>query len=603
MSDETFRDELVTFSLEGEADGDRRSASGPTAAATGDSPAIDPLHRPRLLPVVIRLVYGRLAASGSRGRAGGHGGPAARRAAVLGFLSGLGSDELAELFALMIRPFLAPAGVSTGVSPPGVGGGEERDEGPAEWDDAAGGAVQVREVLERAAGITPAHLGGVSASRQAGFLKMAQEVAKQLGQKALPYVERILGLVLVLLEHSNAVSEEDRRARGRGGAGADDGAGEMDVEDDEASADDEIDDAEATAEGKASLTGTPTSSAVVAGKATLRGKIAPGALRALCLRALSELFSQFSTTFDFTAQEEALWPALAGPISRLPASTIGAVRKPALLSLAETLTESEALLPMFSSESGNGGAAFIPAVLDCISAGSASGRLAGPAVVGSALTFVERLLRYDSGSLLAPHLNHLISNFAARLSVSGTSGSGGSGGGGMGLDSHTEQGLMILARVAEMATSGPLGAGGGGGAIDPASMSQLVALLVPSLQPDRRGSDEAKSSILRTVAALARRVDLPGARKAWPALSRLLGPAGARPSGMAAAAPRGELVHALEALASRSDLAASAGPAVSLVSELNARDPVALDEPDFGRAVPAYNSLSEGTGWHDVVAA
>lgn len=610
MSDETFRDELVTFSLEGETDSSNsRSASGPTG--TDDSPAIDPQHRPRLLPVVIRLVYGRLAASGSRGRAGGHGGPAARRAAVLGFLSGLGSDELAELLALMIRPFLpflaTTTTTTTTVSPPEVGGGEERDEGPAEWDDVAGGAVQAREVLEKAAEITPASLGGVSASRQAGFLKMAREVAKQLGQKALPYVERMLGLVLVLLQHSNAVSEADRLARGSaspdgsGGEGGAEAAGEMGVDDDEAVADEEMDDVEAPAEANA-LAGTPTS--VVAGKPSLRGKIAPGALRALCLRALSELFSQFSTTFDFAAHGDALWPALAGPISRLPASTIGAVRKPALLSLAETLTESEALLPMFSSsESGNsgGGAAFIPAVLDCISAGSASGRVAGPAVVGSALTFVERLLRYDGGSLLAPHLNHLISNFAARLSVSGTT-SGNSGSGGGGLDSHTEQGLAILARVAEMATSGPLG-GGGGGAIDPASMSQLVSLLVPSLQPDRRGSDEAKSSILRTVAALARRVDLPGARKAWPALSRLLGPAGARPSGMAAAAPRGELVRALEALASRPDLAASAGPAVTLVSELNARDPVALDEPDFGRAVPAYNSLSEGTGWRDVVAA
>lgn len=616
MNDETFRNELVTFSLESEVDGGGASASlfssvssGTTANEAGT--VIDPLHRPRLLPVVIRLVYGRLAASGSRGRAGGHGGPAARRAAVLGFMSGLGSDELAELFALMVRPFL-PMTTPSSSEDPEAGGGEERDEGPAEWDDAAGGAVQAREVLEKMAGITSAHLGSVSASRQAGFLKMAKEVAKQLGQKALPYVERLLELVLVLLEHSNAVSGAEQQAlssnsQNRGGE-AGGGVVEMDEEEEnEAVLDEEMDDVGVGVETKeANIAGTPSSpsSSVVAivGKPSLRGKLAPGALRTLCLRTLSELFSQFSTTFDFAAHEGALWPALADPIARLPASTIGAERKPALLALAETLTESEALLPMFSSTTGKGGEALIPAVLDCISAGSASGRVAGPAVVGSALTFVERLLRYDGGSLLGPHLNHLISNFAARLSVNGTAGSGvGSGGG---LDSHTEQGLTILARVAEMATSGPLGAAGGGsGAVDAASMSKLVALLMPSLQPDRRGSDEAKSSILRTVAALALRVDSPGARKAWPALSRLLGPAGARPSGMAAAAPRGELVRALEALASRPDLAASAGPAVSLVTELNARDAMALDEPDFGRAVPAYNSLSEGTGWEDVVAA
>ncbi|CAN0538062.1 unnamed protein product, partial [Ectocarpus sp. 12 AP-2014] len=452
--------------------------------------------------------------------------------------------------------------------------------------------------------ITQARVGGVSASRQAGFLKMAREVAKQLGQKALPYVERVLGLVLVLLEHSNAASEAGRRRAdaGNGSSSSNNNqAGDIDEDEEEVDDDDEA-------------CGTPAASSVVAGRHyPSTGKISPGALRTLCLRALSELFSQFSTTFDFAAHSRALWPALADPIARLPASTIGATRKPALLAFAETLSESEALLPMLSPSStggggggGGGGEALIPAVLDCISAGSAGGRVAGPAVVGSALTFVERLLRHDGGSLLGPHLNHLISNFAARLSVRDTS-----GGSGRGLDSHTEQGLAILARVAEMATSsdpplgsGGSGGGGGGGAVDPASMSKLVALLIPSLQPDhRRGSDEAKISIIRAVAALALRVDSPGARKAWPALSRLLGPAGARPSGMAAAAPRGELVRALEALAGRPDLAPAAAAAVALVVELNARDAVALDEPDFGRVVPAFNSLSEGTGWADIVAA
>ncbi|CAN0258725.1 unnamed protein product [Ectocarpus sp. 6 AP-2014] len=594
MNDETFRDELVTFSLESEVPGTVGSgdvsiiSSGSAAAA--DPATIDPLHRPRLIPVVIRLVYGRLAASGSRGRAGGHGGPAARRAAVLAFLSGLASEELSELFALMVRPFLTPAMMTSSSSEE-----QERDEGPAaEWEEAED-VVRAVRVLERAAGITRARVGGVSASRQAGFLKMAREVAKQLGQKALPYVETVLGLVLVLLEHSNASSEADRRKADAGNSSSSNQAGDMDVDEEQVDDDDEAG-------------GTPAASSVVAGRRyPSTGKISPGALRTLCLRALSELFSQFSTTFDFAAHSGALWPALAGPIARLPASTIGATRKPALLAFAETLSENEALLPTFSPSStagGGGGEALIPAVLDCISAGSASGRVAGPAVVGAALTFVERLLRHDGGSLLTPHLNHLISNFAARLSVRDTS-----GGSGRGFDSHTEQGLAILARVAEMATSSdpPLGSGGGGGdggAVDPASMSKLVALLIPSLQPDhRRGSDEAKISILRAVAALALRVDSPGARKAWPALSRLLGPAGARPSGMAAAAPRGELVRALEALAGRPDLAAAAAAAVALVADLNARDAAALDEPDFGRVVPAFNSLSEGTGWADIVAA
>lgn len=599
MNDETFRDELVTFSLESKSGDSGALVSRPSSGAnTADDarPAINPLHRPRLLPVVIRLVYGRLAASGSRGRAGGHGGPAARRAAVLAFLSSLASEELAELFALMVRPFLEPIpSASKAVETIHVREEEDnRDEGPAEWEDGiAVEAAQAREVLERVAGVTSERLENVPGARQAGFLKMVKEVSKQLGQRALPYIEKLLGLVFVLLEHSNVVSEAERRARSEQEYRMESGDG-MEVDVDIEAADDEDQNLIVT-------TGSnPTSS--FTGGANLKGRIAPGVLRALCLRALSSLFSHFSTTFDFTAHQEVLWLALAEPIARLPASTIGATRAPALLALADTLSDSDALLPMLSPTSGKGGEYLIPAVLGCISAGSSSGRIASPAVVGSALTFVERLLRYNEGSLLGPHLNYLISNFAARLSVSGTSGKGVGGGGA--LDSHTEQGLTILAQVAEMATAGPLGAaGGGGGTVDAASMSKLVALLVPSLQPERRASDEAKSSILRTVTALARRVDSAGARRAWPTLSRLLGPAGARPSGMAAVGPRGELVSALEALASRSDLGASAGPAVSLVAELNARDAVALDEADFSRVVPAYNSLSEGSGWKDIVTA
>ena len=73
MDDETFRDELVTFSLSTEGGGGRGSASTsaslmPASSSSSSSPSssgatvadaepsINPAHRPRLLPVVIRLV-------------------------------------------------------------------------------------------------------------------------------------------------------------------------------------------------------------------------------------------------------------------------------------------------------------------------------------------------------------------------------------------------------------------------------------------------------------------------------------------------------------------------------------------------------------------
>ena len=63
------------------------------------------------------------------------------------------------------------------------------------------------------------------------------------------------------------------------------------------------------------------------------------------------------------------------------------------------------------TSSDKGGGALVPAVVECISAGTSGGRIASPAVVGSVLSIVERLLLYDHGRLLAPHLNRLISSF------------------------------------------------------------------------------------------------------------------------------------------------------------------------------------------------
>ncbi|CAM9948890.1 unnamed protein product, partial [Choristocarpus tenellus] len=605
MDDASFREQLVCFSLRGSSDSFSSSSvtggSG-TAAVDAEPVLVEPQHRPLLLPVVTRLVYGRLASWGSKGRAAGHGGPAARRAAVLAFLSGLSSDELASLFSLMFRPFLtqevttAAAGQlpllgRTAVCTAGRGGGDLVVD------------ADTTNVLRRAGYVGVEQVARVSASRQAGFLKMVKDVARQLGHRALPYVGGVLSLVLALLQHTNNLAASEVRGR-RGSGGyetqAKDGE-EVDIEGEG--------EAEAMEEEEEDMEGE---TGVVVPSSTDKPSwsyIASGTLRALCLRTLSELLSHFAGALDITPFSDALWKPLTTPITGLAASTIGAVRSPALLGLAVVVADREVLLPMLSTEKNGPGQALVPAVLDCLSAGSESGRLAGAAVMGSVLSFVERLLDHDGGHLLHPHLNRLIASFAARLNSATQRGGAGSGSGarGCGWDGHTERGMAILSRVAGMAAASEVIDGDvachQAGMIDAASMSQLIAILVPFLRPDRRASDVAKASILRTIAALANRADSPGARQAWSSLSRLLGPVGPRPSTMAAPLMRRELVGALKALGARVDLSSSAGPAMTLLGDLNALDASALDEPDFQRAVPAYNSLSEGSGWADVIMA
>ncbi|CAM9433513.1 unnamed protein product, partial [Discosporangium mesarthrocarpum] len=631
--DSSFREQLVRFSLRGTTDKteessyahpssrDRRKGGGDGVLPSGgDKPSpIDPRHRPLLLPVVVRLVYGRLTAWGPKGKTGGHGGPAARRAAVLTFLSGLSSEELAELFSLMFRPFSAEAGAGQEGVGDDSGGGEAQGRGGG-GERAAGGVrrVGVREVAQ------------VSTAYQVGFLRMVKDVSKQLGYGALPYVGGMLRLVLVLLQISSNRADSSRRM-----------AVDHNAHNRQERALDTVEEMEEEMEdlteaGGGGWGGKEGISAVVSqGHPRGRRAVTPGALRTLCLRALCELMSQFSGDFNLVPYHSGIWSPLSTPISGLAASTVGAVRPPALLALAVVIAEGgEPLLAMLDdtkttapgsravSGSSGQGQALVPAVLDCLSAGSSSGRPVGQAVMGQVLTFVERLLDYNGGRILEPHLNRLITNFAARLQGATTGGSGpgsgsgtaaDSGGRGGSWDAETERGLAILSRVAGMAVAE---AEGGGGkvsvsvsahphpALDAGSISQLIELLIPFLRPDRRSASEGvKCSVLGTVAALAGRADRAGALRAWLALCQLLGPSGPRPSVATAPPTRQQLVGALEALAARGDLGGAAGPAVNLLSGLNAFDPSTLDEFNYQLVVPAFNSLSEGSGWADVVEA
>lgn len=82
-----LRDQLVLFSL--------HAADGAVAAE----------HRAGLVPLLARVVYGRLIARAGKSKSA-RDSPATRRAAILAFVGHLGRAELGQFVYLMLRPFV-----------------------------------------------------------------------------------------------------------------------------------------------------------------------------------------------------------------------------------------------------------------------------------------------------------------------------------------------------------------------------------------------------------------------------------------------------------------------------------------------------------------
>ncbi|GAK66237.1 u3 snornp protein utp20 [Moesziomyces antarcticus] len=145
-----FRDTLTTFTL------------------SSDTNVVQPYHRPVLMPLVIRLLFGALLSR--RGNRTSGAGQRSRRGAVLGALADVGSEELMTLVDLMLAPF-----------------GDQATKPVAEGEMFA--FVSQPPVT--------------STRRQVGYLTLLGEVVKQIGANLLPYWDRLIGVSLNLTFHAH----------------------------------------------------------------------------------------------------------------------------------------------------------------------------------------------------------------------------------------------------------------------------------------------------------------------------------------------------------------------------------------------------------------
>ncbi|KAL1915418.1 uncharacterized protein VTP21DRAFT_6876 [Calcarisporiella thermophila] len=141
-----FRDELSTFSFD------------------QDESPIEMGHRAELMPIVIRIIFGRMMAR--KGKASATAGMGARRTASLAALAGCSEAEIGYFIELMLEPFSHLRSLH----------------------DMNDGSFVVKDDIEI----------GVVIRKQAGFLHVLGDVIKQLGAYVLPFVPDLIKIVIYL---------------------------------------------------------------------------------------------------------------------------------------------------------------------------------------------------------------------------------------------------------------------------------------------------------------------------------------------------------------------------------------------------------------------
>ncbi|PWZ00063.1 hypothetical protein BCV70DRAFT_175634 [Testicularia cyperi] len=151
----TFRDVLMNFVL------------------SSDSDVIQPYHRPTLMPLVVRLLFGALLSR--RGNRTSGAGQKSRRGAVLSALAEIDSRELVTLVDLMLAPF----------------------------EDQSSSTRTTGEAFSFSAKPPLASL-----RRQTGYLTLLSDVVKQIGANLLPYWDRLVSVTLNLTYHAHRSIEQ-----------------------------------------------------------------------------------------------------------------------------------------------------------------------------------------------------------------------------------------------------------------------------------------------------------------------------------------------------------------------------------------------------------
>ncbi len=241
-------------------------------------------HRKLLVPVISRIIFGRLSVRESRS---GKDSPAAKRAAILSFLSLVcqEDDEIFYFIYLMMRSFIPQDKVAL----------KEME---------AYTAHEKNAILTSLHGIGSDNLTLPSGVIE-GFLQLLQPVIAQLGHRISLYIPTITTLVIALLRVVAVVGPVDGLEP-----------------------DSDIDEREDQ---------SPASG------------LRRSAIRTLCYQRLSEMFAMYARAIEFEKFSEQLWGAISGSVVRLPEMVVKSEKVPALLHMLETLSSEASLVQVLCS--------------------------------------------------------------------------------------------------------------------------------------------------------------------------------------------------------------------------------------------------------------
>lgn len=498
------------------------------------SAGIEKENRKSLMPILSRILFGRLSAR-ALGNNSSRDSPAARRTAVLSFLSRQCEEDgdMYPFIYLMVRPFLPR---SCSLKPV-----EDHDNHDR---------LQVDRLLQSLHG---SDLKDLTPQVLEGFLHLMEAVVSQLGQRLRAFVPQLMSVVMAIfnLVQQQLNSESDMSA---------------------------------SAQHQQEI------------PCQYEANARSGAIRTLCFRRLSDIYSQFSSTVDLSSFTTSLWNFSRGSVEMLPQVVVNSDKVPSLLYLLRTLSSHPKLLPILICNDDA-----VKAVFLCVCETSSD------AVMDAALTIIENLLADGKDSVdskandrghaeqgwgtIRKHVPLLLSQFTSRLRGSNESTTRPmSLGRRKAVVSMTwRRELGILCRISEVALQGHVSPGEG----DQESLETLCALLIPFLGKRGAVSEGDQMNVLGILRSCWGKVGKDTAHSHYEALSRLLGPCNGHP-GVSSLQVRSAIAGAVQALADRLDSALARKVSESLVKlcSINAKR---VDEVDYESVIPAINGLFDAS--------
>ena len=519
LSKKTLRESLVKFNISKE---------------NGD---VEDCDRKALIPIITRIVFGRLSSRAISTKSSKDS-PAARRAAILSFMSTLGKNEgeLDFLVFMMLRVFIP----------------EKHNQKIKSCTD----GDHLRELISLASSCTYTDIDKVHTQQLEGFLNLLEIVLSSLGFGVKNYMIFFVPLLLTITEHT----EKHRK----------------DTLNNETKDEDSL---SSTDEGSEEV--EPLNKRV-------------GVIRNLCYRRLSEIMIKFGKVLDFSPFSDRLWSILDPALNQLPGSITGAEKSPSLLVLLESMSSHSSLLHLLSQHNPA-----IVAVLKCISprsrydvidrvlnfidnllteggsidTDSMSSQRIGASIIQSNLELVigQISLRLQSGKQIFQTINDNSDFMIHRTSK----------------ENKLEwRELNILCRISELIPHEEKNEKN-------EIMEKMCSILMYYLNIDRKISEDSLCDVLKIISRIIPHVTIDVAMTHLQTVSKLLGPKNTGP-GLTSLSTRQLIASVIESIANCSNGNIALKLVAQNIEDLSAAHPKHIDEHNFDLALPVLNSLGNG---------